>query len=200
LILIASSAALAQKPVSEPACSEGVCVVNVVSSKLITAPCVGYSVLIGYSQNSGATLIQCSKPARAQDNKILVYDRHGADKKAFLFNGGRFIRPDYLATAETEGIPDQFGPVKLCGSGQHPKIQPEGLLIVEKRPDSSGKESPYCYGVNLVTINNKQLQITRDDGRQPPSPLTDAEQKQWVGMQKSTRKYIGAANRPSPEK
>ena len=187
VLLVAGSVAVAQQPVSEPACSDGVCVVNVISPKLIASPCVGYSVLIAYSENSGATLIQCSKPAQAQSNKVFVYDRKAAGGKSFLFKGGRFVRPDYLATAATDGIPDQFGPVPLCMSG-HQKAKPGELLIVERHSTSSGNPA-YCYGVNSVTVDEKQLQVTRDDGSKPPS-LTDAEQKQWTPMWKSLGKYI----------
>ncbi len=140
---------LAEEPIAGPECVGDVCVLNVIATKLISPPCVGYSVLVAYSKSSGATLIQCSKFASEQENRSFIYDRRDARRKPFEFKGGRFIRSEYLAKAEEDGIPDKFGPVALCVARNRETLTGVKLLIAEKLPNRS-EANPYCYRINYV--------------------------------------------------
>ena len=120
-----------------------------ISTALIVPPCADDSVLVAYSQSSGATLIQCSDPDDPEDNKAFVFDRHDATAKSYEFLGGRFIRPDYLATAVTEGIPDKMGAVPLCAVKDRRAAAAGELLLAEKQPSDS-QDAPYCYRIHYV--------------------------------------------------
>ena len=106
----------ADEPASGPACASDVCVVNVIAAELIPAPCASDSVLVAYSKVTGATVIQCSNPSDAQENKSFIYDRLDHGVKPFELSGGRFIRPDSFADLAKDGVPDKFGPVPLCAA------------------------------------------------------------------------------------
>ena len=80
---------LAEDAVTPPACSYGVCVINVISTALIVPPCSDDSVLVAYSQSSGAALIQCTDPDEPGDNEAFVFDRRDASAKSYEFRGGR---------------------------------------------------------------------------------------------------------------
>lgn len=196
--LACSCVPLAQAPVSEPECADDVCVSNVIAANLIFEPCVGYSVLIAYSKSSGATLIQCSDPASEQNNQSFVYDRQHGAAKSFEFLGGRFIRPGYLASAQTGGIPDKFGPVPLCASKNRRAASRGELLIIEKQPNDSGT-NPYCYRVNYVNSEKGSLIIRSDEGNDL-SPLSDQAAKKWAKLQTTLRRYVAVGPTPGRTK
>lgn len=158
-----------------------------IADKLIAAPCAGYSVLAAYSKSNGATLIQCSKPA-AEDNKVFIYDRHDRTVRSFEFDGGRLIRPDYLAKAQTQGIPDKFGPVPLCPAQNREAAKPGQLLIAEKQQNNS-ENDPYCYRIHYVVIATGGLSIRSDDGKEL-SPLTDKAATEWNPLREKLSHYI----------
>jgi hypothetical protein len=183
-----SCTSFAADKVSAPDCASGVCVLNILAAELISAPCVGYSVLVAYSQSSGATLLQCSQPGGGEENKSFIYDRRVPELKPLEFSGGRFIRPDYLATAETQGIPDRFGPVPLCAVKGREAAAPGELLIAERQPSSSDT-APYCYRINYVIDAQAHLTIRRDDGKEI-SPLSEKAAAQWARMKEKLSPYI----------
>ncbi len=185
--LACACASFADDDVSPPECADEVCVVNVVADKLITAPCTGYSVLAAYSKSNGATLIQCSKPA-AGDNKALIYDRRDHSVKSFEFDGGRFIRPDALTTAQTHGIPDKFGPVPLCPALNHEAAAEGELLIAEKQPNNSEKD-PYCYRIHYIVAGKGSLRIRSDDGKELP-PLSEEATAEWTPLREKLAHYV----------
>jgi len=196
--LVVSFVSFADQPVSEPECADDVCVFNVIATGLISEPCVGYSVLVAYSKSSGATLIQCSNPASAEENKSFVYDRHDRSVKSFEFLGGRFIRPAYLATAQTDGIPDKFGPVPLCAAKERRAATAGELLIVEKQPNDSDT-APYCYRVNYVIPGKGTLRISNDEGHDLPS-LSDQAAKKWSKLQATLARYVDVGRMPRKTK
>ena len=179
---------LAADIVSPPACSDGVCVVNVFSVSLIVPPCADDSVLVAYSQASGATLIQCSDPEDPEDNRAFVYDRQDGTAKSFEFRGGRFIRPDYLTTALSEGIPDKFGSVPLCAAKERRPAASGELLLAEKQPNDA-KDVPYCYHIHYVVVENGSPQVIGDDGREQ-SALSSAEIAAWAKLRENLSPYI----------
>jgi hypothetical protein len=183
-----SCASFADDDVSAPACAEDVCVINVFATKLVVAPCAGYSVLAAYSKLSGATLIQCSSLADAEENKAFIYDRHDREVKSFEFDGGRFIRPDYLATAETQGIPDKFGPVPLCAAKNLEVAAAGELLIAEKQPNNSASD-PYCYRIHYIVAGKGSLSIRSDDGKEL-SPLSEKATVEWTQLREKLSPYL----------
>jgi hypothetical protein len=188
LLAIRPDACRAADAVSGPECAAGVCVLNVLAPDLISAPCVGYSVLIAYSESSGATLIQCSKPA-GEENKSLIYNRHDRAVKPFEFEGGRFIRPDYLSKARIEGIPDRFGTVPLCpAENRKPAVNGE-LLIAQKQPGKSD-DAPYCFRIYYVIPGKSNIRVRGDDGRDEASGSDEAI-TEWVPLQKKLARFIG---------
>lgn len=199
LWLLWACACSAEDAVSPPACSDGVCVINVFSTSLIAPPCVDDSVLVAYSQASGATLIQCSDRESAKDNKAFVYDRHKLASTSFEFRGGRFIRPDYLVTAVSEGIPDKFGAVPLCAVKERRPAASGELLLAEKQPnDSPG--APYCYRIHYVVVGKAGLQVIGDNGKELPA-LSPAAATAWTKLRQDLSPYIdpksdGAATAP----
>ena len=88
-------------------------------------------------------------PDDPEDNRAFVFDRHNATAKSYEFRGGRFIRPDYLATAVTEGIPDKMGAVPLCAVKDRRAAAAGELLLAEKQPNHS-QDAPYCYRIHYV--------------------------------------------------
>ena len=191
-----SCACLAEEAVSAPACSDGVCVINVFSKALIVAPCADDSVLVAYSQASGATLIQCSDPEDQEDNEALVYDRHDVTAQAYEFRGGRFIRPDYLATATSEGIPDKFGAVPLCAARDRRPAASGELLLTVKQPNDS-QDVPYCYRIHYVIVEKGALHIVSDDGNEQPLP-SPAEITTWAKLRENLSPYIDAKSGTAP--
>lgn len=188
LLLLGSATSLEDSPVSAPACSYGVCVINVIGRSLIVTPCEGYSVLVAYSQSSPATLIQCSKPLHEDENKLLVYDRKSAGAKSFVIEGARFLRPDALQTLKDEGIASSFGEVKLCAESQGARSEAGDLLIAEKRPDNSGA-SPYCYRINYVRFKDRAVQfLGSNESAQPPTSA--AETKRWARLRTTLAPYL----------
>ncbi len=188
LWLIWVCASSAEDAVSPPACSDGVCVVNVFSKTLIGPPCVDDSLLVVYSQASGATLIQCSDPESAENNKAFVYDRRDGDSTSYEFRGGRFIRPDYLATAASDGIPDKFGAVPLCLVKDRRPAASGEMLLAEKQPNESPGAS-YCYHIHYVVVGSAGLQIISDDGQQLPA-LSPAATNEWAELRQNLSPYI----------
>jgi hypothetical protein len=189
--LVGSGVAFADDEVSPPECADEVCVVNVIAEKLIAAPCVGYSVLAAYSKSNGAALIQCSKPA-AEDNKVFIYDRRDRTARSFEFNGGRFIRPDYLAKAQTQGVPDKFGPVPLCPAQNREAAKAGQLLVAEKQPTTS-ENDPYCYRIHHVVTAKGSLSIRSDDGKEL-SPLADKAATEWNPLRENLSHYVDPQN------
>lgn len=178
----------AEDAVSPPACSDGVCVINVFAKALVTPPCGDDSVLVAYSQANGATLIQCSDPESAEDNKAFVYDRHDVSAKSYEFRGGRFIRPDYLPTAMSEGIPDKFGAVPLCAmKDRRPAASGEMLLAEKQTDDSAG--APYCYRIHYVVVGKAGLQVIGDDGKELPT-LSPTAATAWTKLRQNLSPYI----------
>jgi hypothetical protein len=188
--IVCAGSACAEEAVSEPACAADVCVVNVLAARLIPPPCAADSVLVAYSKSSGATLIQCSSPSDAQENKGFIYDRLDHGVRPFEFLGGRFIRPDSFGEVEKEGVPDKFGRVPLCpAKGREAPARGE-LLIVEKQPNESDSE-PYCYRVNYVLAGKGSLTIRGDDGRELPA-MPEKAAAQWAKAQETLSQYIDA--------
>lgn len=178
----------AEDAVSPPACSDSVCVINVLARHLIVAPCTDESVLVAYSQASGATLIQCSDPSDPEDTKAFLYNRNDAAARTYEFRGGRFIRPNYLATAASEGIPDKFGAAPLCAAENRPKAAAGELLLAEKRPNDS-KDAPYCYRIHYVVARKGTLQVVDDDGKSLPA-LAPSEVETWKKLRETLSTYI----------
>ncbi len=178
----------AEDAVSPLACSDGVCVVNVFATPLVAAPCIDESVLVAYSQNSGATLIQCTDSSDPEENKTFVYDRKDASAKSFLFSGGRFIRPDYLATAVREGIPDKLGAVPLCAVKDRRAAAAGELLVAEKQPNDS-QDAPYCYRIHYVVATSGTLRVVSDEGKLSPA-LSPAEVASWGTLRENLSPYI----------
>ena len=136
LCLLQAANSQAGDEVSRPDCAAGVCVINVLSSSVISAPCEGDSVLVAYSTHSGATLIQCSNSEDPLQNKIFIYDRRHSSVQPLEFRGGRFIRPAAISQAASEGIPDKFGPVPLCEAPNRESSTNGELLVLEKTPNA----------------------------------------------------------------
>lgn len=181
-------AATADDAVSPPSCSDGVCVVNVFATALIIPPCVDESVLVAYSQNSGATLIQCSDPTDPEENKAFIYDRRHPSASSYVFSGGRFIRPDYLVTATSEGIPDKLGAVPLCGVRDRRPAAAGELLLAAKQPNNSA-DAPYCYSIHYVVAGKGPVQVVGDDGHELPA-LPPSEVAAWTKLQQGLSPYI----------
>ena len=198
LCLVWAGFCVAEEAVSPTACSDGVCVSNVLSTRLIVPPCTGDSVLVAYSQVSGATLIQCSDPSDPEDNKAFVYDRNHTAAKTYEFRGGRFIRPNYLATAVSEGIPDRFGAVPLCAAKDRRPAADGELLLAEKRPNDS-KEAPYCYCIHYVMAGKGTLQVVGDDGKSVPA-LAPSEVEAWEKLRETLSTYIDPGSGASSTK
>lgn len=196
--LVFGCVSFADQPVSEPECADDVCVFNVIATGLISAPCVGYSVLVAYSRSSGTTLIQCSNSNSAEENKSFVYDRHDPAVKPFEFLGGRFIRPAYLTTAQTDGIPDKFGPVPLCATKNRRPAAGGQLLIVDKQRNDSDADA-YCYRVNYVISGKGRLLISDDEGHELPS-LSDEAAKKWRKLQATLARYVDTRRMPRKSK
>lgn len=198
LCLVVACVCMAEDMVSPPACSDGVCVINVLSEALIVAPCSDDSVLVAYSQASGATLLQCSHPSDPEDNRTFVYDRNDAATKSYEFRGGRFIRPDYLSTAVSEGIPDKFGAVPLCAVKDR-RIAATGELILADNQPGDSRGAPYCYRIHYVVAGKRSLQVLGDDGK-ALEPLSSAEIAVWARLREKLTPYIakdGASAAPS---
>ena len=189
--LLGNAVSQQDSPVSEPACSFGVCVVNVIARNLIVAPCEGSSVLVAYSQSSPATLIQCSKASRENDNKLLVYNRRSTGAKSYVIEGGRFLRPDSLQTAKDDGISSSFGKMKLCAESQSARAEAGELLIAEKRPSNSDA-GPYCYRIRRVRTRDASLELLGSDGH-PQPPASAAETRRWTPIRTKLARYSGSA-------
>lgn len=174
--------------VSGPDCAGSLCVLNVNTSKLIAPPCSGYSVLVGFSKSSGATLIQCSKFAAAGENITFVYDRRNLAAKAFEFHGGRFVRSTAWARMQTGGVPDTFGQVPLCAVSKRETPAEGQLLIVEKEPQDS-ETAPYCYRVYYVVAGQNGLTIHGDSGKDL-SPLSTKAAAEWTRLRENLARYI----------
>ena len=185
--LVATGGGWADDAISQPECSSGVCVFNVVARELVSAPCAGYAVLIAYSTSSGATMIQCSKPADSEENKSFLYDRLNPRAKAIEFLGGRFVRPDFWNRVEAEGVPDKFGSVPLCPSQTRTPPAIGELVIVKKQIRDSG--DGYCYRVNYVDASKSGLTIRNDQGREN-SPLSDAAALKWAKLKARLSQHI----------
>ena len=185
-----------QEPVTGPECADDVCVLNVIATRLISAPCVGYSVLLAYSELTGVTLIQCSKFGSEPENRVYVFDRNNNGRESFEYVGGRFIRPHELAKADSAGIADRSGTMALC-SARDRKQQIGGvLLIVERTPNTSGTE-PYCYRINYAVAGKAGLAVSSDEGRDL-SPLSDAAASEWAGLRTSLSRYVEAGRGKRP--
>ncbi len=191
---------MAEDAVSPPACSDGVCVINVLSKALIVAPCSDDSVVVAYSQASGATLLQCSHPSDPEDNRTFVYDRNDAATKSYEFRGGRFIRPDYLSTAVSEGIPDKFGAVPLCAVKDRRIAATGELLLADKQPGES-QVAPYCYRIHYVVAGERTLQVIGDDGK-ALAASSPPEISVWTKLRENLSPFVakdGASAAPSSE-
>jgi hypothetical protein len=188
ICLVWACVCLAEDAVTPPACADGVCVVNVVSAALKVSPCSDDSVLVAYSQSSGATLIQCSDPSDPGDNKAFVFDRHEATSESYEFRGGRFVRPDYLATAVTEGIPDKMGAVPLCAVKDRRAAAAGELLLADKQPNDS-QAAPYCYRIHYVVAGKGTLRIVGGDGRELPA-IAPTEIEAWAKLREVLSPYL----------
>jgi len=163
-------------------------VINVIAAALVPAPCAGYSVLIAYSKSSGATIIQCSDPLNAQENKAFIYDRFDHSVGPLEYEGGRFIRPDSFGEIEKQGVPDKFGRIPLCGAKDREAPAAGQLVIVRKQPNASD-DAPYCYRVNYVVAGKNSLAIRSDDGHQTPA-LSKKSALRWAKAQEELSRYI----------
>jgi hypothetical protein len=186
-----SSLSFAEDARANLACSSKVCVINILSQNLVAAPCLGYSVLVAFSESSGATLIQCSKPDTL-DNKLFIYNRNDSSAQSYEFFGGRFIRPDYLATAAKEGIPDKFGPIPLC-KADTATTSSEGKLLIAEKQTTNNEQNPYCYKIYYVTSTKADLTIKSDSGLKMSSASAKAAQK-WAVMRKTVSRHIETAD------
>src|SRR3954465_4753094 len=94
----AAAADNAAQTLSEPDCDGDECIANVIGP-FTQPPCSGVSVLLVYSEQSGATLVQCSRPGAGEGNLILVFDRRVASAEALEISDGRFMRKRNLSEA-----------------------------------------------------------------------------------------------------
>ena len=177
LCLIWVAAASADDAVAGPACSANVCVVN----------------MLAYSTVSGATMIQCSAPSNALDNRAFIYDRLSPKGKTFEFQGGKFIRPDAWDKVESEGIPDRFAPAPLCPAKKKRDTPVAGTLIIVAKHPSDSEDHPYCYSVNYVAASENVLTLRSDDG-QDLAPLSEKSSEEWDGLKRKLAPYIAAGN------
>ncbi len=189
---------LGEDAVSEPECANGVCVINVIATELISAPCEGNSVLIAYSKPSGATMIQCSNFGSEEENRAFIYNRHSASIKPFEIQGGRFIRQEYLSRGAKEGIPSKFGPIALCAATNPAMLKDGTLVIVTKQPNNS-ETNPYCYRINYVETTKETLTMRSDDGKNL-APLPDKAAAEWAGIKKTLACYVDDSNTGQPTK
>jgi hypothetical protein len=184
--LLLAAACLADDAVAGPECALDVCTINIIDNKLIRAPCAGYSVLVAYSQINGATMIQCSKPMG--ESKSFIYDRLNRNAQSFEFSGGRFIRPDYLGRAKTDGIPSTYGPLPLCPDSRGVLGRPGELWMAERRPPSSAS-SGYCYRMYGVRTEHDTLAVRSESGSKLP-PLPERAVAQWKSLRDGLSRYL----------
>lgn len=189
--LVCTPANWADDAVSAPDCSSNVCVLNVLAPSLVTEPCTGYSVLVAYSTSTGATLIQCSSPSNAQENKAFVYDRRKPEGRPVQFSGGRFIRPDSWARIVAEGVPDKFAAVPLCPAKDRRAVE-DGQLVIVKKELAAGDDG-YCYRVNYVEAEDGRVTIRSDQGRVSPA-LPKAASAKWAKLKERLSGYVPKAD------
>jgi hypothetical protein len=182
--------ATARDKVAQFDCDKGVCGFNVTAAEMRIAPCRGASVLVAYSQNSGATLIQCSMPGNISGSLSYLFDWHSTDGAEFELKHTRFIKPSFLAEATESGIPDRFGPVPLCMPTASTTSATGELLLVVKTPHPGADES-YCYRLLRIRDDAGGLVINSADGP-APAPSTTARAK-WRSLLAVLRPYIQSA-------
>jgi len=119
---------------------------------------------------------------------LFIYNKNDSSVPPYEFFGGRFIRPDYLATAAKEGIPDKFGPIPLCKADAVTTLA-EGKLLIAEKQTSNNEQNPYCYKINYVTSTKAGLIIKSDSGRKISSVSAKAAQK-WDSMRKAVSRQI----------
>lgn len=158
--------ALAVQAIAPFDCVQGVCGFNALSPELRIAPCSNRSILVAYSHDSGATLIQCSSTANTSENVSYVFDRFVSNGRQFELSGTRFIKQDYLGEAVDTGIPDRFGSVPLCSPAAAKTVRPDEIVVVRKAPGEG--TYGYCYrilrilgGPNGVSVEPEGGALTR---------------------------------------
>ncbi len=200
LALLAFAAATAAKapatpPVSPFDCTGDVCGFNVTADTLVSAPCEGRAVLVAYSRSSGATLVQCSIPARGEDNLVYAFDRSSSHGPVYELEGGRYVNPSSLPAAATDGIPDRFGPVPLCSA---PGAAQAGELTLVVKEPSGGGDPPYCYRLYRGAIASGAFALTAD-GASAPAP-SGSGRARWNKLVAALLPYVvpaTASERPA---
>ncbi len=188
----------ADEAVSAPECAAKVCTINVFAKSLITAPCVGFSVLATYSTRNGATLIQCSQFTEPENNRLFIYDRQKHDGKAFEFDGGSTITAEGLAEAKTEGIPDKFASRPLCAAKGREEPGEGDLVFIEKRPNNS-EDDPYCYRAYYVVAGASGLTVHSDEGKEL-TPLPEKGTEEWSRLRQKLEPYMAGEKAAEPAK
>ncbi|MDD1622291.1 MAG: hypothetical protein LUQ11_12505 [Methylococcaceae bacterium] len=163
-------------------CDRGVCRYFVKDKRQISSPCEGSSLIVGYSQSSGATVIQCENTSgTADENPTLLFDRYEASHPAFEFVGGRFLtaNAEDWELFQSEGIPDKFGPKPLCERGPRQPADGEFLIGVKRLRFGEDPDPPYCYDLYLINGNSNAWMVTSASGvaLQPLSPQGFAKWK-----------------------
>ena len=189
-LVCAAAGCAADDAVSQPECSAKVCAVNIFAKSLVTAPCVGYSVLVAYSTANGATLIQCSKFSEPEEDRMFIYDRLNRGAKAFEFDGGKTVSAESLT--KPEGIADKFSSRPLCPA-KNRKTAAEGELVFVEKQASDSQDNPYCYVVYHVVAAESGLTVRSDDGKEL-DPLSVKASEQWDGLKRKLAPYIAAGN------
>lgn len=165
-------------------CDQGVCGFNVVAIQLQVDPCKDQPILVSYSQNSGATLIQCSTDGDSTDNLTYVFDRQSKDSPAFEIEGARFIKAEFLPEAISSGVPDRFGTLPLCKKPTSAKTSLGEMLSIIKVPTSNGLN---CYNLLRIATGSGGLSVSGDQSIEPASKATRAK---WAPLASQLLPYI----------
>lgn len=146
LLLGAGGAIAADQAIAPFDCVGAVCGFNVLARELRVAPCHGQSLLMAYSTASGLALLQCSTPGDPVGNASLLFDRANPTRPGLALQGTRFVKPDALAEASRDGVPDRFGSVPLCAGAGGAEAGSGELLLLKKRPSADAAEGA-CYAL-----------------------------------------------------
>ena len=170
---------IAADPVAPFDCIQGVCGFNVTARDLRVAPCEDRPVLVAYSQGGGATLIQCSARTDAAGNLSYLFDRHARGSGTFELAGTRFIKPDFLAEAVVEGVPDRFGALPLCAK-LAPSAAVTGEILLVSKTLKSNADGAYCYRLLRAGTASGRLTIQADSGEAPA--ISKTANMKWAAL------------------
>ena len=180
LLALAACTRAAAEVLPNPECERSVCRVQIDNKHQISLPCEGNTLALGYSQSGGATVIQCANPSgTAEENPLLLFDRHDATHAAYEFSGGRLLTPnaDDWEMFQTEGVPDKFGPKPLCHAGSKPPGAGEFLIGVKQVQTGDHPEAPYCFELFLVSGGSNWSVAAFS--QQPVTPASATELSRW---------------------